>query len=170
MSLRIKNYLKRNQNNVKLDCNNLSIEVSLMDGNLKIPSEILELIKRGNKIEAIKMLRGELNIGLKEAKGIVDKISSGSTIDNNFIKTKNISVSEKALDFLRKGKKIDAVKVVREEMGLGLKDSKDIVEKVLLENSEVKELYSAHSREGVRKFFFAVSLLILIYLIIYLLR
>ena len=142
-----------------------------MDNNFKIPSSILEQINKGNKIEAIKMLREELNIGLKEAKEFVGKLSSVNDNPNeNFIEQKNISVSEKALNFLREGKKIDAVKVVREETGLGLKDSKDMVEKILSENSEVRELYSAHNRAGVRKFFFVVSILILVYLIINLLK
>ena len=141
-----------------------------MDNNFIIPSEVLEQIKFGNKIEAIKMLREKLNIGLKEAKDLVEKITSNNNMDKNIGEQKNVSVSEKVLDFLREGKKIDCVKVLREETGLGLKDSKDMVEKILSENSEVRELYSAHNRAGVRKFFFVVSILILVYLIINLLK
>jgi ribosomal protein L7/L12 len=132
---------------------------------------IIEQIKKGNKIEAIKMLRVENNLDLKTAKGLVDRFSVDGNISiNNPENQKNITVSENVLSFLRKGKKNDAIKVLRQETGLGMKDSKEMVEKVLSENSEVNELYSAYTKEGVRKFLFVVSILILIYLIFYILK
>ncbi len=36
------------------------------------PRAALEALERGNKIEAIKIVRAELHIGLKEAKDLVD--------------------------------------------------------------------------------------------------
>ena len=143
-----------------------------MSSNYQIPPAILEQIKSGNKIDAVKMLRKELNISLIEAKELVEKVSAG---DNDlgiriYLTRKPVSVSEKALEFLREGKKIDAIKVVREETGLGLKDSKELVEKVLEENSEVNQLYSAQSRAGVKKFLFIVSFMVLIYLIYQLIK
>ncbi len=132
---------------------------------------IFEQIKKGNKIEAIKILRVENNLDLKTAKELVDRFSVGSSDSeyNSEVKT-NIKISENVLSLLRKGKKIDAIKVLRQETGLGMKDSKEMVEKVLSENTEVNEIYSANTKEAVRKFFFVVSILILIYLIFYLLK
>ena len=142
-----------------------------MSSNYQIPPAILEQIKSGNKIDAVKMLRKELNISLIEAKELVDKVSAGDNdLGINLSNKETVSVSEKALEFLREGKKIDAIKVVREETGLGLKDSKELVEKVLEENSEVNQLYSAQSRAGVKKFLFIVSFMVLIYLIYQLIK
>ena len=138
-----------------------------MNPQKQIPVNILNEIKLGNKIEAIKMLREQLGISLIEAKDLVEKVSS-SDIESggNKINQSTNSVSERALNFLRQGKKIDAIKVVREETGLGLKDSKELIEKVIEENSEVKELFSAHSKEGLRTFIFVILAVILIYFLL----
>ncbi len=37
-----------------------------------LPSEVIEAIEHGNKIEAIKLLRESTGLGLKEAKDIID--------------------------------------------------------------------------------------------------
>ena len=41
--------------------------------NKTLPAEVINALSSGRKIEAIKILREEWNIGLKEAKEIVDK-------------------------------------------------------------------------------------------------
>lgn len=42
------------------------------DENQKIPTEALAALERGNKIEAIKIIRVAGNLGLKEAKDLVE--------------------------------------------------------------------------------------------------
>ena len=42
-----------------------------------MPAEVLEAVVRGNKIEAIKLLRAARGLGLKEAKDIVDAAEPG---------------------------------------------------------------------------------------------
>ena len=42
------------------------------------PPEVLEALKRGNKIEAIKLLRAAAKVGLAEAKTVVDALQAGS--------------------------------------------------------------------------------------------
>ena len=42
-----------------------------------LPAEVLEAVVRGNKIEAIKLLRAARGLGLKEAKDIVDAAEPG---------------------------------------------------------------------------------------------
>ena len=37
-----------------------------------LPDKVVEALKRGNKIEAIKLLRAQTGVGLKEAKDAVD--------------------------------------------------------------------------------------------------
>jgi len=41
-----------------------------------IPPQVLEALKRGNKIEAIKLLRQATGVGLAEAKGAIDSHES----------------------------------------------------------------------------------------------
>ncbi len=41
--------------------------------NKELPAEVINALSSGRKIEAIKLLRGEWNIDLKEAKDIVDQ-------------------------------------------------------------------------------------------------
>ncbi|HET6265217.1 MAG TPA: hypothetical protein VFD95_10180 [Usitatibacter sp.] len=40
------------------------------------PPEVLEALKRGNKIEAIKLLRAAAKVGLAEAKSVVDALQN----------------------------------------------------------------------------------------------
>ena len=42
------------------------------------PPEVLEALKRGNKLEAIKLLRAAAKVGLAEAKTVVDAIQAGN--------------------------------------------------------------------------------------------
>ena len=46
-----------------------------------LPPQVIEALKRGNKIEAIKLLREAMRLGLAEAKSVVDALDaiSGST-------------------------------------------------------------------------------------------
>lgn len=49
-----------------------------MTGEVKLSDEILAAIRANRKIKAIKLLREEQNIGLKEAKDVVDKYVAGN--------------------------------------------------------------------------------------------
>ena len=41
-----------------------------------LPANVVEALRRGNKIEAIKLLREATHVGLAEAKGVVDALES----------------------------------------------------------------------------------------------
>ena len=41
-----------------------------------LPAQVLEALRRGNKIEAIKRLREVTQVGLAEAKGVIDALES----------------------------------------------------------------------------------------------
>jgi ribosomal protein L7/L12 len=134
----------------------------------KVSPNIAEQLKKGNKIEAIKLLREENGIGLKEAKELIDNILDNKTLPEVNTQTQeNYSMSYNVLNHLRAGKKIDAIKALRQETGLGLKDAKDAVEKVLLENPEVKLRYDAEAKRGVISFLSFAAVVILIVLLIY---
>jgi hypothetical protein len=44
----------------------------MSDANQSLPADVLEALRRGNKIEAIKRLREQTGLGLKEAKDAVE--------------------------------------------------------------------------------------------------
>jgi len=105
------------------------------DNNNVYPSEIVyNHIKEGRKIEAIKILREETGMSLRDAKEFIEKFEL-----RNFSKQSSIEASESVLNHLRKGSKIGAIKKYREETGMGLKDSKEAVEKMIDENPEIKK-------------------------------
>jgi ribosomal protein L7/L12 len=86
------------------------------------PQELIEwereahaLLRRGQKIQAIKLVRDSARIGLKEAKDLVD-----SWDDNAW--------ELEARQLVRDNRKIQAIKLVREATGLGLKEAKDLVD------------------------------------------
>jgi len=41
-----------------------------------LPKEVVEALRRGNKIEAIKLLRAAAKVGLAEAKGVIDALEA----------------------------------------------------------------------------------------------
>jgi hypothetical protein len=51
-----------------------------MDRN-SLPADVLEALRRGNKIEAIKRLREVAKMGLAEAKGVVDALEGHATAE-----------------------------------------------------------------------------------------
>jgi ribosomal protein L7/L12/DNA-binding beta-propeller fold protein YncE len=91
------------------------------------------------KIEAIKLLRQLTNLGLKEAKELVEAMERGEQV-GPIIFTQAADVQpgwqvnagtldqDALLDLLQRGQKIEAIRQVREATGLGLKESKDAVE------------------------------------------
>ncbi|WP_316803976.1 ribosomal protein L7/L12 [Pedobacter nototheniae] len=56
----------------KITINNQEVDVS----------EIMELIHKNKKLEAIKALKAQIDIGLKDAKDLVDNMSSGNYATN----------------------------------------------------------------------------------------
>ena len=94
----------------------------------QISPEVLAAWDRGDKIEAIRLLRSESGLGLKEAK---EALESGSySIDINPPGTFQ-GVPPQAAAEAAKGNLIEAIKLTRETTGLGLKEAKDLVESSL---------------------------------------
>lgn len=55
-----------------------------------------------------------------------------------------------AIAALEKGSKIDAIKVVREAQGIGLKDAKDVVEEFLAAHPDLQGRMAAAGLEGAK--------------------
>jgi ribosomal protein L7/L12 len=93
-------------------------------------ARLTELARQGNKIKAISELMAATGLGLKDAKDAVDAIAAGHDISEMLLPRQDVpaDMAERARDLIAQGRKIQAVKLIREETGLGLKDAKDIAD------------------------------------------
>ncbi|HBP23177.1 MAG TPA: 50S ribosomal protein L7/L12, partial [Planctomycetes bacterium] len=94
-------------------------------------AEVAELLRAGKKINAIKRYREETGLSLKEAKDAVDALEAGGIPASGPSPAPSAAGDDEDIrDFLRAGKKIQAIKVYRERYGVGLKQAKDAVERM----------------------------------------
>ncbi len=95
---------------------------------------VRDTVRSGNKIGAIKLYREYTGAGLAEAKEAVEKIEAGQPLESVPLSgMPAIIVPERAAwiqEALFKGDKIEAIKLYREGTNLGLKESKEAVEKL----------------------------------------
>lgn len=104
-----------------------------------LENEVRAMLATGNKIVAVKLVRERTSLGLKEAKDLVDSIESGAPAsappplaDTTFGNARGDSgdVDAEVRVLLAYDRKIEAIKLVRERTGLGLKEAKDYVERL----------------------------------------
>lgn len=78
----------------------------------------------------------------------------------------NIEMPREALDALRAGQLIDAIKITREKTGLGLKESKNLVERYLKEHPQeqalIQEQLAQRSRGGIQIFILIFIILVIL--------
>ena len=97
-----------------------------------LPPQAVQAISQGRAIEAIKIVRQEWGVGLKEAKDAVDDfVSHGPHLAKAATTPTTRDMPPQALLALSQGKIIHAIKIVREEWGVGLKEAKDAVDDFL---------------------------------------
>ncbi|MCU0438715.1 MAG: hypothetical protein MUC49_12460 [Raineya sp.] len=118
--------------------------------------DVLNMLGQGRKLEAVKLIKESTHLGLKESKDLADLLYNnlGSEAILHQVLEMYLPLFEKKqeeipvqqisqnsefgtkvsidtiLDLIHKGKKIEAVKLVKDTDGLGLKDSKDIVDAI----------------------------------------
>src|SRR5688500_4561304 len=102
--------------------------------------EIKQLALGGNKIEAIKVYRETFGCGLKEAKDAVDNLVAGKPVVFTSFQTGDptsyvaSSLDEQKLAeaerLILNGNKIAGIKLMRESFGMGLKEAKDIADRI----------------------------------------
>lgn len=95
--------------------------------NQPLPDAVIDALQNGHTIEAIKLLRSATGLGLKEAKDVIDRYQSGNPLTHTAADSIN-QLPASVLDALQQGNKIEAIKRLREQTGLGLKEAKDAVE------------------------------------------
>jgi ribosomal protein L7/L12 len=93
-------------------------------------ARLLELVAQGKKIQAIKDLRAATGLGLKEAKDAVDAMAAGHDISGVILPRLDVpaTTEERARELIAQGRKIQAIKLIRAETGLGLKEAKDVAD------------------------------------------
>ena len=101
-----------------------------------LPTPVLDALQRGNLIEAIKLMRTAGGLGLQEAKHALEAYQRGkapsagrSAPASEFPKAMpGGTVPPSVVAALQAGNKIEAIRRMREQTGLGLKEAKDAVE------------------------------------------
>ena len=101
-----------------------------------VSSQIAELLRQGKKIEAIKLLRETSGMDLKQAKEEVERLGaeSGGQWASSITVIPggpggSTPVPSDVLELASQGKKIEAIKRLREQTGMGLKEAKEAVER-----------------------------------------
>ena len=94
-----------------------------------LPQHIADLIEQGRTAEAVRLLRQETGVDLATARDAVDRLSAGrEPLPAPAIAPTALPADVEAL--ARAGQKIEAIKRLREETGLGLKAAKERVEAI----------------------------------------
>ena len=91
-----------------------------------LPAEVIDALRRGHAIEAIKLLRAK-GITLGDAKARVEAHLRGFTTPGA-AQQAGRALPPDAARALARGDKIEAIKLARAETGLGLKEAKDWVD------------------------------------------
>jgi len=130
-----------------------------------LPEAAIVALDAGNKIEAIRIVREATGLGLKEAKDAVERYVPG---DPPYRAPERPSMGSEAFPLaavsaLQNGKMIDAVKIVRQAHGGGLKEAKDAVDRYIASDSLLRgrfEAARAESRRSLRLWAVALALLL----------
>ncbi len=92
--------------------------------------QLRALLAQNQKIEAIKFYRERTGVGLKEAKDAVEALERGESPAPPRQQPEHGPWEPEIVALMEQGRKIDAIKLHRENTGLGLKDAKEAVEAI----------------------------------------
>ncbi len=99
----------------------------MSDADSKLPEDVAAALRRGSLIEGIKLLRQARGLGLKEAKDIIDAHLRGKPAAAIPTPTAG-PLPRPVADALQRGNKIDAIRLLRQHTGMGLKEAKNAVD------------------------------------------
>jgi ribosomal protein L7/L12 len=128
-----------------------------------LPPGALAALERGQKIEAIRIVREEQGLGLREAKDLVEAHERASQRASG-----GAALSGAAIAALQRGDQIEAIRIIRGELRLGLKDSKEIVDEYLRAQPGLASAVAIGDRERLRRLIVRVAVLALLGLLGYL--
>jgi ribosomal protein L7/L12 len=129
-----------------------------------LPPGALAALERGQKIEAIRIVREEQGLGLREAKDLVEAHERASQRVSG-----GAALSGAAIAALQRGDQIEAVRIIRGELRLGLKDSKEIVDEYLRTQPGIASAVASGDRERLRRLIVRLAVLALLGLLAYVL-
>ena len=95
--------------------------------------KVQDLLRQRRKIDAIKLYKEQTGVGLKEAKDAVDELERGWAGQFAPVAQTLRSAADAHEDILalvREGQKIQAIKLYREQTGVGLKAAKEVIDGV----------------------------------------
>ncbi len=91
-----------------------------------LPSDVQDALQRGDKIEAIRLLRETTGLGLKQAKDVIESGSLEPATAS--VIGPSAAFPPEVIAALHRGRKIEAIKLLRQHAGIGLKDAKDAID------------------------------------------
>jgi len=100
-----------------------------------LPADVVQAVESGNLVLGIKLLREHTNVGLKEAKERIDEHLRGGRAAATSDLADPASLPASVLAALQLGNKIEAIRLLREQTGLGLKEARDAIEAATLRST-----------------------------------
>ena len=98
------------------------------------------LTQEGSKLKAVKWVKEQTGWGLKESKFYVDDLQTQDIVPEDTpdeIPPPDMEeIKKEVLHLTQEGLKLKAIKLVREQTGWGMKESKSYVDNVLTQNEE----------------------------------
>ena len=93
----------------------------------QLPPQVQAALRAGRAVEAIKLLREATGLGLKEAK---DRIDAEGQHGGPAVQYPQMpgTLPVQVVEAMRAGNKIEAIRLLREQTGMGLKEAKEAVE------------------------------------------
>ncbi|MBK6727064.1 MAG: hypothetical protein IPG63_07350 [Xanthomonadales bacterium] len=95
----------------------------------------------GNLLEAIRIVREDSGLGLREAKELVEAHAARRADTEAAREAADAELPLAAIAFLERGQMIAAVRATREHGGLGLKEAKDRVDRYLAEHAGTRQRF-----------------------------
>ena len=135
-----------------------------------LPEAAIAALSRGDKVEAIRLVREATGLGLKEAKDAVERHAAGepALMSQAPLSADNDAMPLAAVSALQNGKLIEAVRRVRQARGIGLKDAKEAVERYLASEPLIRSRFDAANAESRRTaLLWAIALALVIGLVTY---
>ena len=97
-----------------------------------LPLQVVDALQRGNILDALKLLRDSRGVGLQDAKEAVDYYFRSNTVGTTTVPTtpsrSSATPVPEVVGALQQGSKFEAIRLMRERTGLGLKEAGDAVD------------------------------------------
>ena len=93
----------------------------------QLPPQVQAALRAGRAVEAIKLLREATGLGLKEAKDRIDAEGQHGSPAAQYPQMPG-TLPVQVVEAMRAGNKIEAIRLLREQTGMGLKEAKEAVE------------------------------------------